>query len=75
MVEADKVVPVHDTHLVSFNTKRLNRLDGLLVLNKTGARSVVGSTEPVHDEIVVVWLITKVSAIGHIRPSIFSFCS
>jgi hypothetical protein len=74
MVEADKVVPVHDTHLVSFNAKRLDRLDRLLVLDKAGARSVVGSTESVHDEIVVVWFITKVSAIGHIRSSIFGFC-
>jgi hypothetical protein len=75
MIEGKEVITVYNPHPVSlFQAEDLDRLNGLLVLDEAGTGGVVGETEPVEDEIVVVGLVAKVSTVSHVLLAVFCLC-
>ena len=65
MLDAEEVVSIDDGNSISVECNGLHRLRSLGVLHGIGERNMFGGGHAIHDEVVVIWYVTKVAAVSH----------
>ena len=64
MIQRNMVVSTDDLNLLPLQAQYLERFNTLLILGQTWRRCVVRKDEPIENEMAIIWIISKVSAIS-----------
>jgi hypothetical protein len=75
MVEAKEIITVDDGDFVTSQGQGLNGLNSLCILNYIRKWLVFRGDHAVHDEVVIIRDISKISTVPHVLFTIFSLCS